>query len=207
MQRPSRKTDIASQLLADSEPLDAQEQQAVISALEGQLLQQTRAFKLGFGAIALIAGFFFAYSAYQQHLHPWQAKFTGELRPVTSQTSVAVVLLCQGLGLLAAHVGLITELPKRWERERACLPASFRVKLLLQAGIALTAIGFVYWSSALLAMLQKYGPEVGLKLELLWLPLCPFGYCVLCYYVVHSLQDTCKEMQQLKRLQYDYKKV
>lgn len=207
MQRASRKPDVAAQLLAESEPLDAEEQQAVISALEEQLLAQNRAFKLGFGATALILGMFFVHAAYQQQLHPWEAKFTGELRPVVGQSTAVAVLFCQGLGLIAAHLGLLTELPRRGERERACMPAGVRVHMLLCTAAAFSFIGFIYWSSALLAMVQRYSYSVGSKWELMWLPLLPFGYCLLCYYVMHSLQATGKDMQKLKRLQYDFKKV
>jgi hypothetical protein len=208
MQRSSRKpANIADQLLAEDHPLDADEQAAVIAALEEQQLQQNRTFKLIFACIAAALGAFFLHAALQQQLHPYETKFTGELRPVTSSGMVAGMLSLQGLGLLAAAAGLVKELPIKGDRERACMPASIQVQALLGISVGLTTIGGIYWSAALRASVQKYGWEVGGKLELVWLPLVPVGICLLCCYVVHSIQGTARDVQRLRRLQYDFKKV
>ncbi|KAF6252547.1 hypothetical protein COO60DRAFT_1552575 [Scenedesmus sp. NREL 46B-D3] len=208
MQRSSRKpANIADQLLADSQPLDAEEQAAVIAAVEEQHLQQNRAFKLTFACISSALAAFFLHAALQQQLHPFETRFTGELRPVTSSGTVAAILLLQGFGLLAAAAGLVKELPKKGDRERACMPAGVQVQMLLGNAVALASVGCFYWSAALWASVQKYGWDVGAKWELLWLPLLPLGVCLLCCYVVHSIHVTARDVQRLRQLQYDYKKV
>lgn len=72
MRPRARKHDIADQLLSDDQPLDADEQQAVIAALEEQHLQQNRTFKLCFAGIAAVMGTFFIHAAYQQVMHPYE---------------------------------------------------------------------------------------------------------------------------------------
>jgi hypothetical protein len=208
MQRSSRKpTNIADQLLADDQPLDAEEQAAVIAALEEQQLQQNRTFKLLFACIAAALGAFFMHAALQQQLHPYETRFTGELRPVTSSAAVAGMLFLQGMGLLTAAAGLVKELPKKGDRERACMPAGMQVQALLATAVVLTSIGGIYWSAALWVSVQKYGWDVGAKWELTWLPLLPLGMCLLCCYAVHSIQGTARDVQRLRRLQYGFKKV
>jgi hypothetical protein len=208
MQRSSRKpANIADQLLADDQPLDADEQAAVIAELEEQHLQQNRTFKLTFAFVSGAIGVFFLHAALQQQLHPYETRFTGELRPVTNSATVAGMLFLQGLGLLAAAAGLVKELPKKGDRERACMPAGQQVQMMLVNAVALTSVGCIYWSAALWASVQKYGWDVGAKWELVWLPLLPLGVCLLCCYVVHSIQVTARDVRQLRRLQYDFKKV
>eukprot|EP00882_Tetradesmus_deserticola_P023037 GHRQ01025068.1.p1 GENE.GHRQ01025068.1~~GHRQ01025068.1.p1 ORF type:complete len:209 (+),score=73.89 GHRQ01025068.1:215-841(+) len=208
MQRSSRKpASIADQLLADDQPLDAEEQAAVVAALEEQQLQQNRAFKLTFACISLALGAFFLHASLQQRLHPYETRFTGELRPVTSSGTVAAMLFLQGLSLLAAAAGLVKELPKRGDKERACMPAGVQVWVLLDVAVALASIACLYWSAALWASVQKYGWAVGAQVELVWLPLLPLAVCLLCCYVVNSIQVTARDVQRLRRLQYDFKKV
>jgi uncharacterized membrane protein len=208
MQRSSRKpVNIADQLLADDQPLDADEQAAVIAELEEQHLQQNRAFKLTFALVSSAIAVFFLHAALQQQLHPYETRFTGELRPVTNSATVAGMLFLQGLGLFAAAAGLVKELPRKGDRERACMPAGQQVQMMLVNAVALTSVGCIYWSAALWASVQKYGWDYGAKWELIWLPLLPLGMCLLCCYVVHSIQITARDVRQLRRLQYDFKKV
>ncbi|WIA41965.1 hypothetical protein OEZ86_009268 [Tetradesmus obliquus] len=148
MQRSSRKpANVADQLLADDQPLDAEEQAAVIAALEEQQLQHNRTFKLAFGCISGALGTFFLHASLQQQLHPYEVRFTGELRPVTSSAAVAGMLFLQGLGLLTAAAALVKELPRRGDRERACMPAGVQVQMLLGAAVLLAGFGGIYWSA------------------------------------------------------------
>lgn len=134
-------------------------------------------------------------------------RYTGELRPVTQPQSVAAVLFLQGLALAAAAAGLLKELPRKGDRERACMPAGVQMQLLLGAAVVVASIGCVYWSSALWSSILKYGYDVGAKWELSWLPLLPLGYCLVCCYVVYSIHSMGSDVQRLRQLQYEFKKV
>jgi len=79
--------------------------------------------------------------------------------------------------------------------------------MLVGTSLAAAGAGCLYWSSAMFHSIAKYGYAVGAKWELLWLPFGPVGFCALCWHLLSSLEGTSRELQQLKRLAYDYKKV
>jgi hypothetical protein len=197
------------QLLQAEEPLDEHEQQQVIASLEEAAVQQARTFRRVFAVLALALAAFFAYAAVQQQQHPYETRYTGELRPVTSSAAVVGILVSQAAALAAAGLGLLLELPKAWEHSssRACLPPSQQPRLLVAASVLIASVGCMYWGAALHNSVQQYGYATGAKWELLWLPLGPLGYCTLCWYVLSSLGNTSKELQQLRKLAYDFKRV
>jgi hypothetical protein len=196
------------QLLQAEEPLDEHEQQQVIASLEEAAVQQARTFRRVLAVLALALAAFFAYAAVQQQQHPWEARYTGELRPVTSSAAVVATLLSQAAALTAAGLGLLVELPRAWEHSsRACLPPGQQPRLLVASSVLLAFVGCLYWGAAMYSSIQKYGYATGAKWELLWLPLGPLGYCTLCWYVLSSLGSTSKELQQLRKLAYEFKKV
>eukprot|EP00775_Hariotina_reticulata_P005362 gene5361-5597_t len=139
MQRPfrsSRKQDVVSSLLADDAPLDVSEQQQIIKGLE-QEQENLQKWKLLFAAVAGTFGSWFIYAAIQQHVHPYEQRYTGELQ----------------------------------------------------------------------ASVQRFGMENGAHWELLWLPFGPPMLAGLCWYVDCTIEATAHEVQQLKWLMYDHKKV
>jgi len=202
---PASKVD---QLLKHDEPLDEHEQQEVIAALEEQQLQQGRTFRRIYAAVALGLALFFLYAAIEQHQHPWEVRYTGELRPVTTERAVVGIFLLQAAALGAAALGLLMQLPAAGDRHsRACSAPGGYARLLVGASLGAAAIGCLYWSSALYQSIATYGSAVGAKWELLWLPLGPLGFCVLCSHLLYSLEGTSRELQELRKLAYDYKKV
>eukprot|EP00879_Flechtneria_rotunda_P008596 GHRR01009007.1.p1 GENE.GHRR01009007.1~~GHRR01009007.1.p1 ORF type:complete len:208 (+),score=40.84 GHRR01009007.1:590-1213(+) len=207
MLRSGAKAAPVDQLLSEAGPLDEDEQQIVIVALEEQILQQNRIFKRLFAVSALLFSAFFLHAAYQQYKHPWEQRYTGELRPVTTHTAVVLVLFSQGSALFACAVALLVQLPRKGQRSQACMPASMQVQLLLGSAVGLASVGSLYWGSAMWHGIARYGRDIGEKWELLWLPLAPLGYCLLCCYIVWSIGSTGKDVQQLKRMAYEFKKV
>lgn len=197
------------QLLSNAEPLDAHEQQEVIAALEEQQVQQALTFRRVYAVTALGLAAFFAYAALDQQFHPWEARYTGELRPVTSAAAVVAVLALQSAALLAAALGLLVELPARGNHSssRGCLPPAQQSRVLVGASLLAAGIGCFYWGSAMHHSIERYGRAVGAKWDLLWLPLGPLGYCALCWHLLDSLGRTSRELQQLRKLAYDFKKV
>jgi hypothetical protein len=179
----------------------------VISTLEAAAVQQARTFRRMFAALGLALAAFFTYAAIQQHLHPWEARYTGELRPVTTATSVVAMLGLQACALAACSWGLLLQLPKPWERSRTCMPPAQQSRMLVGGSVVGAAVGCLYWSAAMYHSIRTYGYAVGAKWELVWLPLGPLAYCLLCWSVLASLGTTSKELQQLHKLAYDYKKV
>ena len=120
---------------------------------------------------------------------------------------MTAVLFLQAVALVAAGLGLLVEMPRPGDRSRACLPAAQQSRMLVMASLLAAGIGCFYWSSAMSHSISKYGYAVGAKWELLWLPLGPLGYCGLCWHLLSSLGHTSKELQQLRKLAYDFKKV
>lgn len=202
--KPGSKVD---RMLSSEGPLDTQEQDEVVEVLEEAAVQQARLFRRLFGVITLAAAAFFAHAAVQQQQHPWEAQYTGELRPVTSAASVVAVLGLQAAALALAAAGLLLRLPQPWERSRTCMPPAQQSRFLVGSGNLTAAVGALYWGSAMYRSIAKYGYEVGAKMELLWLPLGPVGGCLLAWYVLATLESTYKELQTLKGYEYDYKKV
>jgi hypothetical protein len=197
----------ASSLLAEEQPLDEQEQDAVLAELEQQQATTMWLFRLLFGVGAAALATFFVYAAWQQQAAPWQVRYTGELRTVTSQGGSVAALALQGAGLAAAAAALLAGLPGRGARARSCLPAPRHTWLLLAAAAAVTAGAGAYWAVALHANVRKWGRANGFHPELMWLPAGPVAYCLLCLYFTHSLSTTSQELQKLQRLRYRFKKV
>lgn len=202
-----RRVAAVDTMLSQDEPLDEQEQQAVIREFEEMQLAQNRTFRAMFGAIALLAATFFAHAAYSQSIHPWEARYTGELRTVVQSRSVILILSLQAASLLLAALALLRRLPRKQQRERGCAPAGITTWALIAAAAAAAAAGAVYWAAALRRSVAKYGAELGAHWDLAWLPAAPLGYVMLCGYVVHSVTSTGREVEKLKRLAYNYKKV
>jgi hypothetical protein len=194
-------------LLGSEEPLDQLEQEVVVEALAEQQFQQSHTYKLIFGLGAAGLAAFFMHAAYGQHVHPWEARYTGELRSVTSPKAVAWVLLLQGASLAAAAVAMLTQLPQRAARERCCMPADLRTKLCLGASAVGAAAAAVYWGAALVSSARVYGLEHGGHPELLWLPVGPLAFVLACMAVLQGLATTGKDLLELQRLQYNFKQV
>ncbi len=87
------------------------------------------------------------------------------------------------------------------------MPASIQALLLLASGIAGTGVSAAYWGAALRRSWVVYGSIDGARWDLLWLPLLPLGYCLVCLYVQYSVSSTGRELRQLQKLKYDHKKV
>jgi hypothetical protein len=202
--KPGSKVD---KLLNNDSPLDVHEQDEVVEVLEEEAVRQARFFRRVFAVLTLMVAAFFAYAAIQQQQHPWEFQFTGQLRPVTSQPTVVAVLGLQAVALGLGAAGLLVRLPKPWERCRTCMPPAQQSRFLVVASIFVAAVAGLYWGSALYRSVAKYGYDVGAHFDLIWLPLGPLGFCYLCWHVLSSLEGTYKELQDLKGLGYDYKKV
>jgi predicted permease len=209
MQRPLkslRKSDVISSLLAEDTPLDVSEQQQIINGLEQEQEKQHK-WKLVFAALAGTLGCWFLYAAIQQLMYPYQQRYTGELQAVTAARPAAVVLLVQGAALLMSCCGLLAGLLTRSSFPGSCAPRAGTGHCTLLAAIAATLTGCFYWSWALWQSVQRFGMENGAHWELLWLPYGPSVLAGLCWYVDFSIEATGHEVQQLKRLMYDHKKV
>jgi hypothetical protein len=214
---------VVDRLLAEARPLDEQQQQQVIAALEAQQLASERLFAALFAALALAGAAFFGHAAASQALHPWEARYTGELRPVTSVHSTAGVLALQGVALALAGAALLAQRraagarsPQRIEqqqqrqqqqqqRQQPHQTVRAPPHVLLAAAAALAGVGAVYWGLAMQRTMAKYGPRLGAHWELLWLPLGPLVYCGVCGYCLHCFSGMRAELQQLRRLAYDLK--
>jgi hypothetical protein len=79
----------------DGLPLDDTQQEEVVRELYEQYRRQSHTFRLIFGAGGMCLGVFFSHAAIQQHLHPWEARYTGELRTVTRHDAVVASLALQ----------------------------------------------------------------------------------------------------------------
>ncbi|KIZ07561.1 hypothetical protein MNEG_0398 [Monoraphidium neglectum] len=194
-------------MLSHQEPLDENEQYRIIREFEDMQLSQTRTFRTIFGAGAALIAAFFLYAANEQAARPWEVRYTGELRTVVTSSGVVGAFLIQATALAAAAVGLLLRLPRPGERERGCLPVAGAARGALAAGALGAAAGAAYWCAALRRSIAKYGPEDGAHWDLLWLPLAPLAYVALCWFVMHSVASTGKEIEKLRKMTYNYKAV
>ncbi|GFR45182.1 hypothetical protein Agub_g6570 [Astrephomene gubernaculifera] len=219
-QRPptTEKFDVVDSLLGNNskietsaEPLDEQEQEAIIQEFEILAIQQHRTWRSVFGAGTVAAGLFFLYAAWRQKVEPYGVRYTGELRSVTGASTVTAVLALQGVSLLLAAAGLLVNLPPKagaGQREAAgCLPFAVRQRLALWSGVLGAAGAGVYWAAALVRMVQLHGAQYGKRWELSWLPAGPLAACLVCCYVASSLYGTEREIQRLRSYRYRYKKL
>jgi hypothetical protein len=195
------------QILGQDDPLDETEQRQLIAEFESLQLSQHRTFRTLFGTGAAAGGAFFLLAAHAQAVRPWETRYTGELRTVVSRRGAAAALLLQAAALLAAAAGLLLRLPRRGDRARGCAPAGAAAWGALGAAAAAAGGGAAYWGSALYRSRVKYGAERGAHPELLWLPLAPLAYVILCCYVLRSMAASGREVEQLKKMTYDFKKV
>eukprot|EP00877_Chromochloris_zofingiensis_P010545 jgi/Chrzof1/5744/Cz16g14080.t1 len=207
MARQRRPAAVVDTLLTQAQPLDESEQQKVIEALQEQQLSQNRRFRAIFGTGALGLSLFFFCAATQQHAHPWEARYTGELRSVTQHQHVEAMLFLQGMAMLATAFGLLTQLPKKGEIDRGCMPAGSQIKAALWTGTAFALVGAVYWGTAWWRNYNKHGHIVGANWELLWLPFGPLTYSLICHHVIHTLTSTGQELQALQKMTYPLKAV
>lgn len=202
--KPGSRVD---KLLSSDQPLADDEQDEVVEVLEEAAVDQARLFRRMFAVVALVIAAFFAFAATSQQKHPWEAQYTGELRTVTSNEAVVAVLGLQAVASALAAAGLLIRLPQPWERSRTCMPPAQQSRFLVATSVILAAFGALYWGSAMYHSIAKYGYAVGAKWELIWLPLGPVAYSLVCWHVLSSLEGTWKELQELKGLGYNHKKV
>lgn len=197
-----------SQALLDGQhPLDEEEQEAVLRALAEDQLVHARMFGTLFGVGAAGLALFFLYATLQQYSSSWMVRYTGELRTVASQKGVLAALAAQSAALTIAAAAMLASVPGRGQFDRGCMPGSLPIKLCLWASAVAAAGGGAYWAAVLRTSTLRYGWEDGWKPELLWLPLGPLAYCLLCVHTTYSLTSTGRELLQLQRLRYSFKKV
>jgi hypothetical protein len=203
-------------LLQDGQPLDEADQAAIIAALTASHLVSQRRFRRIFGGMAFAFAAFWCYASASQVLHPWEAKYTGLLRPVTGARSVAGVLALQGAALAATGCALLlgaARQPTTQQRGRSSSAggggalSSAAPRVLLSCALAAAAAGACYWAAAMQRCIAKYGRRLGAHWELLWLPLGPLGYACLCCYVLASFASIDRELAQLRKLAYGHKSV
>ncbi|KAF8059655.1 S-adenosyl-L-methionine-dependent methyltransferase [Scenedesmus sp. PABB004] len=209
--------DAAAALLADDAPLDAAEQDAVIAVLEAASAAQARGFRLALGALALLLAAAWAHGAAAQLARPWEARYTGELRPVCSARGAAAALAAQAAGLAAAGAALLWRLPPRDGGAAAAArrggggaaPAELARggAAALAAGGALTAGGALYWARALLASAARFGPVLGGHWELAWLPALPLAAVGAAGGAARMLASNAAELAALRALRYEFKKA
>eukprot|EP00195_Chlamydomonas_chlamydogama_P006784 CAMPEP_0202906008 /NCGR_PEP_ID=MMETSP1392-20130828/37021_1 /ASSEMBLY_ACC=CAM_ASM_000868 /TAXON_ID=225041 /ORGANISM="Chlamydomonas chlamydogama, Strain SAG 11-48b" /LENGTH=203 /DNA_ID=CAMNT_0049594345 /DNA_START=102 /DNA_END=709 /DNA_ORIENTATION=- len=172
-------------ILGNEGPLDTQEQERVIEEFEKLQLHHSRTWRVSFGLGALVLCLFFLHAGLSQHAYPWQLRYVGEFQSVVSHSGAVGMLLLQALGLGSTALAMLLGVPRPGDRERGCMPPALQNKLALLAGSCLTGVGAVYWSLKMREMVTRYG-AAGWKPELLWVPLAPLAWCLLCHYVVAS---------------------
>jgi hypothetical protein len=150
---------------------------------------------------------FFLYASYQQHVHPWEVRYTGELRTVVGKHAVTFVLFVQAASMAWAALGLFWKLPKPGQIERGCMPASITAQAFLTSSVAGALSGCAFWGHAMRANILKHGYDLGATWELLWLPLGPLAYSLVCVWLMYSMVGTGKEVRDLRQMAYAYKKV
>ncbi|GIL89562.1 hypothetical protein Vretimale_1882 [Volvox reticuliferus] len=191
-----------------SEPLDENEQEAVIREFEALSQQQHIKWRLVIGGGTLAAGIFFLYAAWRQYVDPFGVRYTGELRTAIPGDAATSVLLVQALSLLISAGGLLnSHLPPPGQREASCLPFVTRHLVALWLGVGGASLGAVCWTAVLIRMVQLHSRQHGAHWELFWLPAGPLAACLLCCHVAHILTDTEREIQQLRGYRYRFKKL
>jgi hypothetical protein len=204
-------------MLSQDGPLDEHEQQELIRGFEELQVSQARTFRAIFGAGAALGAAFFLYAAREQALRPWETRYVGELRPFVpggTAAAPAAALLLQAAALAAAAGALLARLPRAGRRDgggtgdrAACVPGGRGSMAALAAGAAAAAGGALFWGAAMRRAWVKHGPELGAHWELLWLPLGPLACVALCHYVMRSAAATARDVERLRAMTYDYKKV
>ncbi|GLC35331.1 hypothetical protein PLESTB_000576400 [Pleodorina starrii] len=191
-----------------TEPLDEQEQEAVIREFEALSLQDHKRWRMVFGGGALAAGIFFLYAAWRQYVEPFGVRYTGELRSTIRADAATALLLLQSASLLASAGGLLTsKLPPPGDRAAGCLPFAVRHRAALWGGAGGAAVGAACWMVVLVRSVQIHGRKYGSHWELAWLPVGPLAACLLCCHVASMLAGTEREIQRLRGYRYRFKKL
>lgn len=207
-------------LLAQDGPLDEHEQQQLIMEFEDLQVAQARAFRGMFGGGAALGAALCLYAAWLHWARPWEQRYTGELRTVVSHKGAGLVLLAQAAAHALAAAALLVGLPQcggcgaRGARARdGCMApgggggAAGKARWVALSAAALLATGAAaYWVAAIRASAARHGPA-GEHYDLLWLPLLPLALVGLCCYVMRSVAATAAEVDRLRRMTYDFKKV
>lgn len=218
-------------LLLQDEPLDEEEQDAVISGLEAQAAAADAVFSGALCVLAALVAAFFLHAALQQARHPWTARYTGELRPVIGDgRAAAAALAAQGAGAAAAASALaLSRLgcgasgpaprpgrrgrglsrdgqgARSWSGARGRGRPGALLPLLLAAGALLSGGGGAYWAAALRRAAAAHG-GAGVW-PLVWLPLLPLLSAGGAAAAHASARGNAAELAALRRLRYDFKKV
>jgi len=191
-------------LLAQQGVLEEEQQEQIVREFELLQGQSARTWRAVFcvGAAFLAAAFFIM--ACEQHSLPWGQPVTGKLRASKfSSSSMEVALAAQAIAMAGAVVGLYSGIPPRGAApERGCLPASIMQYMWLCLALAISCGCCVYWLAVHWKMVALFGVSLGARYSLLWVPLAPPAYILLCIWVIFSLSSTGKDVQDLKKLRY-----
>mmetsp|Transcript_14182 Transcript_14182/g.37782 ORF Transcript_14182/g.37782 Transcript_14182/m.37782 type:complete len:232 (+) Transcript_14182:113-808(+) len=189
-------------------PLDDEEQEQLIREFEHLHLEQTRTYRVIFGAVGLVLAAFFAWAAFEQHVHPFEQRFTGELRAaIPSSVTVQLLLVIQALALTSTSAGMLQRLPPKGQREKGCMPATLQQWMALRLGLVGSLICCCSWVWAHSRMVQMFGWTVSPRWDLLWIPLAPLTFAASCLWVVSSLDHSAREVALFRGAKYNLKQV
>lgn len=222
----SAQPDRVAQLL-EEEALDVTEQRELVTFLERVHAQQSRAWRLAFGALGLALGLLLMWFASRQAARPWLAyRHHSAFHRTLPAAGVTATESASGLVFLLSAVALLSRGVRvlAWQRDargpvseaggahRATRTASVGPAPLLElrlAGAALAgaAILAAVWGAALRVSLSHQRLEFHQALKLLWLPLAPLGYALLVWCVLRMVRGTEAELRVLRSQMYSFQKA
>ncbi|KAM7509634.1 hypothetical protein LguiA_020087 [Lonicera macranthoides] len=168
----------------DFQPIDSQEQEALVRSLERTQAQQSLLWRSVFAALLVCFAVFLIFSIYQQSFNPWELRYHAYFMEDVDSWMVisadwAAVLVCS-----TAIAGLLhnSKSHRQWLWYAFC------------AGVLVA----VFWLYQMLK-LPKF------RWDVIWLPMGPLSGAGLCLYVDHLLTESSEEVRKLRGYMYSYK--
>eukprot|EP00877_Chromochloris_zofingiensis_P002925 jgi/Chrzof1/12633/Cz07g01260.t1 len=105
----------------------------------------------------------YVWAVTQQHAHPWEARYTGELRSVTQHQHVEAMLFLQGMAMLATHLDCSPNFQRRETLTEDACQLGRRSKLLCGQKLLLHLLE--------LCTGVQPGGESTINVDILWVPI------------------------------------
>jgi len=199
--------------LLGEEILDKAEQEEVVKAFELMQASQERMWRVCYGVIAYILATLCILDALLQFLQPWQTMRHAWWRGTVEGPSLCLCEVIQGIALTGFGVtltrgvpssqGAATDGPHGIQRTGGMGDRAGSRSLGGAAGVLLACslCVAVYLWMKLSYQDEPYSPAM------LWLPLGPLVYCLLCCYVMQMFSGSSSEVARLRGAMYHFKKL
>eukprot|EP01025_Chloroclados_australasicus_P047880 TRINITY_DN5400_c0_g3_i1.p2 TRINITY_DN5400_c0_g3~~TRINITY_DN5400_c0_g3_i1.p2 ORF type:complete len:230 (+),score=12.36 TRINITY_DN5400_c0_g3_i1:42-692(+) len=190
--------------------LDDQEQQQVIQEFETQHRKHALQFRIAFGILCGFWALFYFYHALYHYSEPWGTRMLTEFRSQTSDSGQELVRwsLLSSFACCMSAVGLLGNVILMYTKLKKDDVWSRNFQICVTFGLFLNIANVIWWGSltVLLITKQRRYEMSDIILPVLWTA-TPVCMSLMAWGCEASLNSTAKEIDELKRSTYHFKKL